>query len=308
MFIRGKDDITIDYSISLHWEFPVQLQFYTEGIRYLSSIYCFNEQIDLGVNNWKLGTVKIDVDQYQKLEDYILTHHTSIRYIEKLYKDFFGLSKVIKGQIATPFKLGRSYDNFFKLMAYTSFNWIFKDLGLKDHLVSISEENSDLFSIASQSTIVPHYIYKEFRILSFCYDYINKSVTDKGYKDFLWNVVPLLDFNITTDIDEKDHINKFIDKYIEQNNLTLNLVNKLREKMKKNILIKREEKFKAFQKISIEKANLKPIYLLVELINTEEEIRHYLQMYFQYQIYRECKENSIDISKLKVEGGKIVVR
>jgi hypothetical protein len=307
MFIRGKNDITIDYSISLHWELPVQLQFYTEGVRHLSSIYSFNEHIDLGVNNWKLGTVKLDVDQYQKLENYILTNHTNIYYIEKLYKDFFSLSKGIKEQISVPFKLGRSYDNFFKLMAYTSFNWIFKDLELKDQLIEISEKNSDLFSIASQPTIVPHYIYKEFRILSFCHDYINKRVTDKNYQDFLWNVVPLLDFNITTNMDGKDQVNKFIDKYIEQNNLTLKVVNKLREKMKENILIKREEKFKAFQKISVEKSNLKAIYLLVELINTEEEIRHYLQMYFQHQIYRECKKNLIDISKLKVEGGKIIV-
>lgn len=65
MFIRGKNDITIDYSISLQWELPLQLQFYTEGIRHLSSIYSFNEHIDLGVNNWKLGTVQIDVNQYQ---------------------------------------------------------------------------------------------------------------------------------------------------------------------------------------------------------------------------------------------------
>ena len=42
--------------------------------------------------------------------------------------------------------------------------------------------------------------------------------------------------------------------------------------MKENILIKREEKFKVFQKISIEKSNLKPIYLLIELINTEEKL------------------------------------
>lgn len=246
MFIRGKNDITIDYSISLQWELPLQLQFYTEGIRHLSSIYSFNEHIDLGVNNWKLGTVQIDVNQYQKLEDYILTHHTNIFYVEKLYKNFFSLSKVIKEQIAEPFKIERSYDNFFKLMAYTSFNWIFKDLGLKNQLVGISEGNCDLFSIASQPTIVPHYIYKEFKILSFCHDYINKCVTDKNYHDFLWNVVPLLDFNITTDIDGKDHINKFIDKYIEQNNLTVNLINKLRKKMKENILIKREEKFKVW--------------------------------------------------------------
>lgn len=307
MFIRGKNDITIDYSISLNWEFPVQLQFYTEGIRYLSSIYSYNKHIDLGVNNWKLGTVKIDVEQYQKLEEYILIHHTDIFYIEKLYQDFFSLSKVLKEQIAKPFELGKSYDNFFKLMAYTSFNWIFKDLGLKDRLTSISEENRDIFSIASQPTIVPHYIYKEFRILSFCYDYISKCVTDKNYQEFLWNVVPLLDFNITTVMDSKEHINNFLDKYIEQNNLTLSLVNELREKMKENILIKREEKFKTFQKISIDKPNLKPIYLLVELINTEEEIRHYLQMYFQYQIFKKCKKNSIDISKLKVEGGKIIV-
>lgn len=108
-------------------------------------------------------------------------------------------------------------------------------------------------------------------------------------------------------MDSKEHINNFLDKYIEQNNLTLSLVNELREKMKENILIKREEKFKTFQKISIDKPNLKPIYLLVELINTEEEIRHYLQMYFQYQIFIKCKKNSIDISKLKVEGGKIIV-
>ena len=32
MFIRGKNDITIDYSISLQWELPLQLQFYTEGL------------------------------------------------------------------------------------------------------------------------------------------------------------------------------------------------------------------------------------------------------------------------------------
>ena len=61
----------------------------------------------------------------------------------------------------------------------------FQRLGIKNQLVGISEGNCDLFSIASQPTIVPHYIYKEFKILSFCHDYINKCVTDKTIMTFM---------------------------------------------------------------------------------------------------------------------------
>ncbi|HEM6272773.1 TPA: hypothetical protein U2C70_001693 [Streptococcus suis] len=290
------------------YEYPIQLDLYTEGIGFIEHTFCCEHSIKIDKNTWKSGTVQLDYEKYEVLESFVYENYLDLDFINKVTKRFYSISRSVKDIIARPLDFNFDYSEISKIMGYTVFNWIFNEIDFKKELQDLDVNGLDIFRIASRSTILPHYIYKEYRILDICGKNLNKTLSHQDIIEFQMNVLPLIDFNVTPAFVTQEEINEFFDKYIEQNVLDISKINRLKMNIEQQILTKRQDKFKIFNYISKScTSEVRSLYLLLELINTEEEMRHYLQMYFQKKIYDLSIKENISLSDFRFINGRIVI-